>query len=403
LFDFKILIEEIDFSQVDRERKVGLLVKWSTLQRYLFLALCALLFTSVWSYQAFLKIERENARILKEAIPISTEAAELFPALLNLELSVRSYILSPNKTDLAQYERTINQLDQTITRLNRLDANHPIMRKLVRTEAIPRIETATQFYDTQFELVKDGDRASAEARRYQGMQFIETFRPVDARLRTDVNRIIAEATQRSEQASNAAKWVIVVVASIAVLVLIAFIQTFRMERSKQVLIHRSLHDALTGIPNRRAFDERLEKLLEEAKQERTPLSLILIDVDAFKSYNDTYGHLKGDECLKEVARVIKRQARHGQVARYGGEEFTVLLTRGIEETRHIAERIRQDILDLNITHEQYEPLCRVSVSLGLTSLVPEAQTTEKEIIDQADQALYRAKENGRHQIGDLAG
>ncbi len=378
-------------------------MKWSTLQRYLFLALCALLFTSVWSYQAFLKIERENARILKEAIPISTEAAELFPALLNLELSVRSYILSPNKTDLAQYERTINQLDQTITRLNRLDANHPIMRKLVRTEAIPRIETATQFYDTQFELVKDGDRASAEARRYQGMQFIETFRPVDARLRTDVNRIIAEATQRSEQASNAAKWVIVVVASIAVLVLIAFIQTFRMERSKQVLIHRSLHDALTGIPNRRAFDERLEKLLEEAKQERTPLSLILIDVDAFKSYNDTYGHLKGDECLKEVARVIKRQARHGQVARYGGEEFTVLLTRGIEETRHIAERIRQDILDLNITHEQYEPLCRVSVSLGLTSLVPEAQTTEKEIIDQADQALYRAKENGRHQIGDLAG
>lgn len=378
-------------------------MKWSTLQRYLFLALCALLFTSVWSYQAFLKIERENARILKEAIPISTEAAELFPALLNLELSVRSYILSPNKTDLAQYERTINQLDQTITRLNRLDANHPIMRKLVRTEAIPRIETATQFYDTQFELVKDGDRASAEARRYQGMQFIETFRPVDARLRTDVNRIIAEATQRSEQASNAAKWVIVVVASIAVLVLIAFIQTFRMERSKQVLIHRSLHDALTGIPNRRAFDERLEKLLEEAKQERTPLSLILIDVDAFKSYNDTYGHLKGDECLKEVARVLKRQARHGQVARYGGEEFTVLLTRGIEETRHIAERIRQDILDLNITHEQYEPLCRVSVSLGLTSLVPEAQTTEKEIIDQADQALYRAKENGRNQIGDLAG
>ncbi|WP_214853508.1 diguanylate cyclase [Exiguobacterium sp. s130] len=376
-------------------------MKWSTLQRYLFLALCALLFTSVWSYQAFLKIERENARILKEAIPISTEAAELFPALLNLELSVRSYILSPNKTDLAQYERTINQLDQTITRLNRLDANHPIMRKLVRTEAIPRIETATQFYDKQFELVKDGDRASAEARRYQGMQFIETFRPVDARLRTDVNRIIAEATQRSEQASNAAKWVIVVVASIAVLVLIAFIQTFRMERSKQVLIHRSLHDALTGIPNRRAFDERLEKLLEEAKQERTPLSLILIDVDAFKSYNDTYGHLKGDECLKEVARVIKRQARHGQVARYGGEEFTVLLTRGIEETRHIAERIRQDILDLNITHEQYEPLCRVSVSLGLTSLVPEAQTTEKEIIDQADQALYRAKENGRNQIGDL--
>nr|WP_251137867.1 diguanylate cyclase [Exiguobacterium sp. s130] len=365
------------------------------------MALCALLFTSVWSYQAFLKIERENARILKEAIPISTEAAELFPALLNLELSVRSYILSPNKTDLAQYERTINQLDQTITRLNRLDANHPIMRKLVRTEAIPRIETATQFYDKQFELVKDGDRASAEARRYQGMQFIETFRPVDARLRTDVNRIIAEATQRSEQASNAAKWVIVVVASIAVLVLIAFIQTFRMERSKQVLIHRSLHDALTGIPNRRAFDERLEKLLEEAKQERTPLSLILIDVDAFKSYNDTYGHLKGDECLKEVARVIKRQARHGQVARYGGEEFTVLLTRGIEETRHIAERIRQDILDLNITHEQYEPLCRVSVSLGLTSLVPEAQTTEKEIIDQADQALYRAKENGRNQIGDL--
>ncbi|WP_286950105.1 GGDEF domain-containing protein [Exiguobacterium sp. UBA4551] len=378
-------------------------MKWSTLQRYLFLALCSLLFTSVWSYQAFLKIERENARILNEAIPISTEAAELFPALLNLELVVRSYILSPNEADLAQYERTIDRLNQTVKRLNQLDENHPIMRKLVRTEAIPRIETATGFYDAQLALARSGDQAAAEAKRYQGMQYIETFRPIDARLRTDVNRIIAEATNRSEQASSAAKWVIVVVASIAVIVLIAFIQTFRMERSKQALIHRSLHDALTGIPNRRAFDERLEQLLEEAKQHQTPLSLILIDVDAFKSYNDTYGHLKGDECLKEVARVLKRQARHGQVARYGGEEFTVLLSRGAEETRHIAERIRQDILDLNIVHERYEPLCRVSVSLGLTSLVPGAETTEKEVIDQADQALYRAKENGRNQIGDMAG
>ncbi|OAI82736.1 diguanylate cyclase [Exiguobacterium sp. KKBO11] len=378
-------------------------MKWSTLQRYLFLALCALLFTSVWSYQAFLKIERENARILNEAIPISTEAAELFPALLNLELVVRSYILSPNEADLAQYDRTIDRLDQTVKRLNQLDENHPIMRKLVRTEAIPRIETATRFYDAQLALVRSGDQAVAEAKRYQGMQYIETFRPIDARLRADVNRIIAEATNRSEQASSAAKWVIVVVASIAVIVLIAFIQTFRMERSKQALIHRSLHDALTGIPNRRAFDERLEQLLEEAKQHQTPLSLILIDVDAFKSYNDTYGHLKGDECLKEVARVLKRQARHGQVARYGGEEFTVLLPRGAEETRRIAERIRQDILDLNIVHERYEPLCRVSVSLGLTSLVPGAETTEKEVIDQADQALYRAKENGRNQIGDMAG
>ena len=378
-------------------------MKWSTLQRYLFLALCALLFTSVWSYQAFLKIERENARILNEAIPISTEAAELFPALLNLELVVRSYILSPNEADLAQYDRTIDRLDQTVKRLNQLDENHPIMRKLVRTEAIPRIETAIRFYDAQLALVRNGNQAAAEAKRYQGMQFIETFRPIDTRLRTDVNRIIAEATNRSEQASSAAKWVIVVVASIAVLVLIAFIQTFRMERSKQALIHRSLHDALTGIPNRRAFDERLEQLLEEAKQHQTPLSLILIDVDAFKSYNDTYGHLKGDECLKEVARVLKRQARHGQVARYGGEEFTVLLPRGVEETRRIAERIRQDILDLNIVHERYEPLCRVSVSLGLTSLVPGAETTEKEVIDQADQALYRAKENGRNQIGDMAG
>lgn len=378
-------------------------MKWSTLQRYLFLALCALLFTSVWSYQAFLKIERENARILNEAIPISTEAAELFPALLDLELVVRGYILSPNDTDLIQYDRTIAKLDQTIERLKELDQNHPIMRKLVQAEATPRINKAIQFYENQLMLVQDGNRTAADAKRYQGMQHIEAFRPIDDRLTADVNRIISEATIRSELASDAAKWVIVVVASVAILILIAFSQTFRMERSKQALIHRSLHDALTGIPNRRAFDERMEQLLEEAKQQQTPLSLILIDVDAFKSYNDTYGHLKGDECLKEIARVLKRQARHGQVARYGGEEFTVLLSRGVEETRHIAERIRQDILDLNILHESYKPLCRVSVSLGLTSLVPGAETTEKEVIDQADQALYRAKENGRNQIGDMAG
>ncbi|WP_393965663.1 GGDEF domain-containing protein [Exiguobacterium sp. S22-S28] len=374
-------------------------MKLTTLQYYLLLALFSLMFTSFWSYNAFLKIEQENDRIMTEAIPISNAASQLFPLLLDQELTVRSYLLDQNDQTFQQFKNTNAELKETIATLKMMDERHPILKQLLKEEAMPLIVQTDGFYEQQIRWIRDNQIEQAALKRYSGMEYINQFRPINAKINRDIDKIIREATKRSEQASSSAKWVIAVVVSVAVLLLFAFLQTFRLERSKQVLIHRSLHDALTGIPNRRAFDEHLETSFAFAKEARTDVALILIDVDEFKRYNDTYGHLKGDWCLQKVAGTLKKYADDfGQVSRYGGEEFAVILTEQADEVFHVAERIRSEILQLNIEHMAYQPLCRVSVSIGLAVVRPHDRMQEGDLIVLADQALYRAKSSGRNRI-----
>ncbi|MGE6708268.1 GGDEF domain-containing protein [Exiguobacterium artemiae] len=374
-------------------------MKLSTLQFYLLLALFSLMFTSIWSYNAFLKIEQENDRITTEAIPISNAASQLFPLLLDQELTVRSYLLNQNDQTFQQFKNTNAELKETIATLKMLDQRHPILKQLLAEEAIPLILRTDGFYEQQIRWIQSNQIERATLKRYSGMDYVNQFRPINAKINQDIDKIIQEATDRSKQASASAKWVIVIVVSVAVLLLMAFLQTFRLERSQQALIHRSLHDALTGIPNRRAFDEYLEASFTTAREQQTDVGLILIDVDEFKLYNDTYGHLKGDWCLQKVAATLKKQAgEFGLVSRYGGEEFAVILTEHVGQITHVAERIRSEILRLKIEHSAYEPLCQLSVSIGLAVARPDETLTEGDLIVLADQALYRAKSSGRNQI-----
>ncbi|WP_426355245.1 GGDEF domain-containing protein [Exiguobacterium sp. R-39] len=374
-------------------------MKLSTLQFYLLLALFSLMFTSIWSYNAFLKVEQENNRIMMEAIPISNAASQLFPLLLDQELTVRSYLLDQNDQTFQQFKNTNAELKETIVTLKMLDQRHPILKQLLADEAIPLILRTDGFYEQQIQWIQSNQIERATLKRYSGMDYINQFRPINAKINQDIDKIIQEATDRSKQASASAKWVIVIVVSVAVLLLMAFLQTFRLERSQQALIQRSLHDALTSIPNRRAFDEHLEACFTTAREQQIDVGLILIDVDEFKLYNDTYGHLKGDWCLQKVAATLKKQAgEFGLVSRYGGEEFAVILTEHVEQITHVAERIRSEILRLKIEHSAYEPLCQLSVSIGLAVVRPSETLTEGDLIVLADQALYRAKSSGRNQI-----
>lgn len=374
-------------------------MKLSTLQFYLLLALFSLMFTSIWSYNAFLKIEQENDRITTEAIPISNAASQLFPLLLDQELTVRSYLLDQNDQTFQQFKNTNAELNETIARLKMLDQRHPILKQLLADEAIPLILLTDGFYEQQIHWIQSNQLERAALNRYSGMEYVNQFRPINAKINQDIDKIIREATERSKQASASAKWVIVIVVSVSVLLLMIFLQTFRLERSQQALIHRSLHDALTAVPNRRAFDEHLEASFTAAREQQTDVGLILIDVDEFKLYNDTYGHLKGDWCLQKVAATLKKQASEfGHVSRYGGEEFAVILTEHVEQITHVAERIRSEILRMKIEHKAYEPLCQLSVSIGLAVVRPSTTLTEGDLIVLADQALYRAKSSGRNRI-----
>ena len=163
----------------------------------------------------------------------------------------------------------------------------------------------------------------------------------------------------------------------------------------------AVQDGLTGLANRRAFDEALAKEHRRARREKKPLSLVMIDVDRFKAFNDRYGHPAGDDCLRRVAAAIAETAgRPGDIAaRYGGEEFAVLLPDTDEATAEVvAERILQAVGDLNIRHEaNFEGV--ITISAGVASVEPAEVSGEPEaLIHNADQALYRAKDGGRNAV-----
>jgi len=165
-------------------------------------------------------------------------------------------------------------------------------------------------------------------------------------------------------------------------------------------------DGLTGVANRRRLDETLEEEWRRAMRERTPLALLMIDVDCFKLYNDTYGHLGGDDCLRRVAQaILPIPVRGGDlVARYGGEEFAVLLPNTeAAGAAEMAEQIRFAVEALGLEHER-NPHRVVTISVGCSAVVPTPGSGPQTLIHGADRALYLAKQNGRNRaiVGDFA-
>jgi two-component system, cell cycle response regulator len=158
-------------------------------------------------------------------------------------------------------------------------------------------------------------------------------------------------------------------------------------------------DGLTQIPNRRCFNSYLLFHWQYHQREQKPIALILIDIDYFKFYNDSYGHQSGDNCLIRVAEVIAKIPQRGidLVARYGGEEFAVILPNtNSEGALVVAESIRNAITILNIPHQSSTVSDRITLSLGITSLIPGSDQNPEILINSADKALYTAKKQGRN-------
>ena len=160
-------------------------------------------------------------------------------------------------------------------------------------------------------------------------------------------------------------------------------------------------DGLTGIANRRTFEKFLEREWKSSMRHTQPATAIMMDIDFFKLYNDTYGHQAGDDCLKKVARTIEKSLRRpgDLVARYGGEEFVAILSDTSQKGAFsLAEKVRASVEALEIPHQASPVNKFVTISLGVASRVPERGDASSILISEADQSLYKAKQEGRNRV-----
>ena len=159
-------------------------------------------------------------------------------------------------------------------------------------------------------------------------------------------------------------------------------------------------DQLTGVANRRSFDESLDTEWKRSVRDAAPLSLLMIDADHFKSFNDRYGHVAGDDCLRGIAAALgaKPLRQHDLVARYGGEEFAAILPGApASVAEQIANQMRLSVREASIRHEDNPP-GYVTISIGCATVVPSAGMLPEELIAAADRALYLAKKSGRNRV-----
>lgn len=173
-------------------------------------------------------------------------------------------------------------------------------------------------------------------------------------------------------------------------------QKEELTQSNNMLRRLSYLDALTSVPNRRYFDEYFSREWSRALRDRRPLSLLMVDIDQFKLYNDTYGHQAGDQCLAQVAAALSGALRRTGdfVARYGGEEFTVILPgAGQAGAGQVADRMRRAVAGLNILHPGGSS-GRLTISIGMATIIPSEQDRIEQLIANADAGLYRAKREG---------
>ena len=187
--------------------------------------------------------------------------------------------------------------------------------------------------------------------------------------------------------------------------LIAVVETLRdmtdQKRAETALKTLAASDGLTGLANRRTFDQTLAMEWSRAERTKKPLSMLLADVDHFKLYNDLHGHQQGDECLRAVASVVGKNAlRPADLsARYGGEEFAIIMPETDHSgAREVAERLRDVLAGLQLTHGAPGVACSVTLSIGIATQIPCRDVGSDWLLRQADQALYAAKHTGRNRV-----
>lgn len=297
----------------------------------------------------------------------------------------------------ATLERQVREQQQRLSRFYRLTSQTDDALFIVEAESA-RITDSNEAARTRLSLKPDADGMVIPAAFGTAVEWLRFCKQVEAEgsaryewhfhADNDAETMIEISARRIEEEGR--PYIIAIGRDI----------TLRKERERE-LLQRALRDGLTGIWNRRAFDERLAECWRTSLRKQQALAVILIDVDHFKFYNDMLGHPAGDECLRQVACALHDGVlrSNSMLARYGGEEFVALIEDAdIDAARLSAERLRQAVIGLGLPHPRSSVASHVTVSVGVASIFADALTAPKTLLDAADAALYIAKRNGRDRV-----
>ena len=274
------------------------------------------------------------------------------------------------------------------------------LKKIMAESAYKPAMTFFDLFEDQYvPAIRNGDHEKVD------MVVKNQLEPLYLEHRHYIDEVVAIANSENltlEASANEMVYLNILVLVILSIVVLATVIIFcaaiiRNEKLKKM----SFLDELTGVANRRYFDQMLIQEISRAVREKSPLSLMIIDIDYYKEYNDTYGHLMGDECLKQVVTALKKDLKRSGdfLARYGGDEFVVILPNANDiGSVYLGEKLRASIEGLKIEHKKSSCSQYVTLSIGVATTFNKEILLPEDLFSAADSALYHSKEAGRNQV-----
>ncbi len=346
----------------------------------------------------------EQSRNASRTLDSSRLVVELQGRLVDAETSQRGFIITGNADYLEAYSEALTTLTPTFMDLYENRAGEPLW--VQRLDALQSL-VFLKFRElqTSIELRRHSGFAAAQklTMTNEGKRTMDRIRKLIGEFRSDEARAFSVQESRVQDTVTTAR-VSFLAATLAGLGLLLYVlytlwlYLVEVRKTERTLRHQALRDPLTGLLNRRFFDAGLEKEILRSRRSGNPVSLLILDIDHFKNFNDEYGHEAGDAVLRSIGQLLQTQVRGSDVAcRFGGEEFVILMPNApLESAKARGKQILEAIRGQEIPH-QGRLLPSVTASLGVAEFPIHARDTEG-ILDAADNALYIAKRSGRDRM-----